>query len=357
MKSHRLSLYALVIALAISAVSGVVRAQAEPVIPPPPPIVEHAQAVAAPPAEFYRETLFVLSAGATLNTGNTRSFAANVGSRFTLKRDRHQLTLEGQFIYGLAALRDEGDVDGDGNINEFNDYDLNSRQLSGLARYDFFMTTDDALFASVGPRWDTFAGLDFRIQNQVGYMRNFFSVLDKHRGWGEIGYDLTYDNWTNGDDQTNHSVRAFLGYDNHINEMVTFLTGLEGLFNVERSDDVRVNWNAELTSKLVDAFQAGVRFTLRYDNEPVPGAEKLDTITTMNLLYAMDFEAKPAEEAEVDCDAQTAKAVSDAVARCRAVESVTAPEAPAPAVEDPAPQGDVPAEPPATDVPAADTAP
>ncbi len=299
------------------------------------PIAEHAQGITVPPAEFYRETLFVLSGGATLNTGNARSFAANVGSRFSLKRDRHQLTLEAQFIYGIASLRDENDADGDGNLNEFNDYDLNTRRLGGLARYDLFLTQDDAIFAAMAPLWDTFAGLDFRLQNQIGYMRNFFNVEGAHRGWGEIGYDLTYDNWTNGADQTNHSVRAFLGYDNHINEMVTFLTGVEGLFNVERSKDVRVAWSAQLTSKLMDSFQAGVRFALRYDNQPVPGAEKLDTITTMNLMYAMDFEEPVKEEPVADCEAQTAKAVSDAVARCKAVQPVVTPAPPV--AEEPAP--------------------
>lgn len=297
----------------------------------PEPLVEHAQHVAAVPDEFHRETLFALSAGATLNTGNTRSFAANVGSRFTLKRDRHQLTLDTQFIYGLASLRDQGDIDADGNVNEFNDYNLNTRRLSGLARYDFFMTPNDGLFVSTSPLWDTFAGLDLRLQNQVGYMRNFFNLEGKHRGWGEVGYDLTYDNWTNGQDQTNHSVRAFLGYDNHINEMVTFLTGVEGLFNVERSKDVRLLWNSELTSKLVAGFQAGVRFTLRYDNEPVPGAEKLDTITTLNLLYAMDFEAPSAAALEVDCEKQKAEAVKEAEARCKAVQPVVTPPPSVPA--------------------------
>ncbi|QQR89341.1 MAG: DUF481 domain-containing protein [Myxococcales bacterium] len=319
-------------------------AQAAPVVSE---AVHHSEAVQPVPEEFSRETLLNLAGGASLSTGNTRAFSANGGARFNLKRERHQLTAEAGIVYGLASLRDTADLDGDGNVSEFNKYQLNARNVTGRVRYDFFLTDDDAVFASFVPRWDTFAGLDLRLQNQVGYMRNFFRDDGNHRFWGELGYDVTYDNWTTaagGGDQVNHSARGFLGYDNHINEMVTFITGVEGLYNLERSTDWRINWNSELTSKLSDAFQTGVRFSLAYDHQPVPGAKSLDTTTTINLLYAMDFEAssKVVEEpaAVCDCEPQKAEAVNQALeaAKVQAAKEVAAAAAAAAAAAEKAAQ-------------------
>lgn len=258
------------------------QASAQPAV-----IEQHVEAVKADAFQADVTTLNA-SLGGAFNTGNTEAWQLNTGSQFDLVRGRHGVGLSMTFAYGRANVKDDA-------VDQLVD---TVRNLKARARYDFFLTPMDALFLASAYRWDTFAGLDTRAQGQVGYMRNFFKE-EKHRFWGELGYDLTYDNYDPdplidmmsgallpGDDIV-HSGRLFLGYDNQINEAVTFLTGVEGLLNVEDTDDLRVAWDNALRSSIGSGFQLELKFSLALDTQPVPGAEKVDTATIVNLIYTL----------------------------------------------------------------------
>lgn len=232
-------------------------------------------------------TTFNVSLGATVNTGNTEAWQVATGSKLDLIRGRHGLGMVMAFAYGRANLANDA-------VDSMVD---TVRNFNTRVRYDFFLTPMDALFAAGVYRWDTFTGLDLRAQGQLGYMRNFYKV-EKHRLWGEAGYDLTYDNYDpdplvaasgerlEGDDVV-HSARLFFGYDNQLNEAITFLTGVEGLLNVEEPDDLRVLWDSALRSALMEKLQLEVKFTLIADTVPVPGAKGVDTRTMINLIYTL----------------------------------------------------------------------
>jgi putative salt-induced outer membrane protein YdiY len=142
-------------------------------------------------------------------------------------------------------------------------------------------------------RWDTFAGLNPRIQAQAGYLRTFVKE-EGHRFWGEFGYDYTFDNFYLEDVEDEdvdpsrmiHSARVFLGYEARVNEMVGFLTGLELLVSVTDPEITRLNWETSLSTKLVENLSTELRFMLRYDNVPAPEREKLDTLTQLTLAYS-----------------------------------------------------------------------
>jgi len=262
----------------------------------PPEIEQHTEPVAAEP--FQEDVTTVnASVGGQLNTGNTEAWQLNAGSAFVLVRGRHGLALNMDFSYGRANVEDDTGPDGEP-IDEPVD---TVRNLRTKARYDFFLTPMDAIFTASAYRWDTFAGLDARVQGQLGYMRNLFRETD-HRLWAELGYDLTYDNYdpdpllSDPMDPMSpvltayeivHSARGFIGYDNKVNAALTFLTGLEALFNVEDTEDVRVNWDNALRSAISGSFQLEVKLSLQLDTQPVPGAEKLDTVTTLALIYTL----------------------------------------------------------------------
>lgn len=273
----------------------------EPVAEPAPAPVAPAPAVA--PVEQFKEkavstsdapaenqTTWTLSAGGILNTGNTRSIAASLASRFLVQRSRNMVSGDLQIAYGEASLRDDN--------GDFGPYQKNTENYNAQARYDRFLTDWDALFLAGRFRSDQFAGIDSRIQGQLGYLRELYKQLNQ-RLWGEVGYDLTLDNFhpdplldpdtgveLDGT-QTVHSARLFLGYDNHVTKTLTFLTGVEGLFDVEDRDNVRIQSITEISSDIADNLQFGLNFTLRFDNVPVAGAEKLDTLTTLNLIYSL----------------------------------------------------------------------
>lgn len=262
----------------------------------PAAVEQHTEHVVEEP---FQEDVTTLNAslGGQLNTGNTEAWQLNTGSAFVLVRGRHGLALNMDFSYGRANVADDLDENGEA-IDELVD---TIRNLRTKARYDFFITPMDALFLAGAYRWDTFAGLDARVQGQVGYMRNLFKETN-HRFWGELGYDITYDNYDPDPlladpadpmsevlpgDEVVHSVRGFIGYDNQINATLTFLTGLEALENVEDTDDFRLNWDNALRSSISGSFQLEMKFSLQFDNQPVPDKETLDTATTLTLIYTL----------------------------------------------------------------------
>ena len=275
-RTLRVALFALV-----GAVGATAQAQ-------PEAVVQHTE---APAAELFQEDVTSLKAslGGAFNTGNTEAWQLNTGSAFDLVRGRHGLGLTMDFAYGRANIADDGT---EAMIDTV-------RNLRARARYDFFFTPMDALFVAAVYRWDTFAGLDTRAQGQVGYLRYFYKA-EKHKFWGELGYDLTYDNYDPdplvdpedpaiilpGDDVV-HSVRVFLGYSNELNEQVTFNTGAAGLINVEDTDDFRLSWTNALRSSIGAGFQVELKFNLDLDTQPVPGAKKVDTTTIVSLLYTL----------------------------------------------------------------------
>ena len=111
-----------------------------------------------------------------------------------------------------------------------------------------------------------------RNQGQLGYLRYIF-VEEKHRLWGEVGYDLTSDNYRQLPDKPPppkktdvlHSARAFIGYDNKLNDAVTYLGGVEVLVNLTESKHTRVAWDNALRSSLAGALKLEVKFRLAYD--------------------------------------------------------------------------------------------
>lgn len=336
----------------------------------PVAVAQHSEAPPSPPP-VADQFILTLNAGATLNGGNTESYAANGGGRFTLIRHPHQLNAE---ILGTLGYAKVGGT---------NDVEQNAANVIGRLRYDLFLSRMDALFIAIQPRRDTFAGLDLRLQNQVGYLRNLYFPSESHRLWTELGYDLTFDNFAEiesvsvesnpsdlpapgenqeitrttrtivePDNEIVHSGRIFLGYSNLLHPAANLNLGVETLLDVEHGKNVRVNGTAELTSSLTERFKLGVQFRILFDNVPVsPELKKYDTITAIQLIYTYDSLAgKPAEapapaEPACDCTDEVLKAqAACASGQAPALEPVqpVVPEA-APAQDTPASEATTPA--------------
>jgi putative salt-induced outer membrane protein len=181
----------------------------------------------------------------------------------------------------------------------------NVQNFQGKARTERVFFTDWTAFLGVQGRNDKFQGLDLRLQIDpgIGY---YFINEPKHLLWAEIGYDYLHD--IRNDDaiivrdpmtmiptgappldktMSVHSGRLFLGYNNQINEAVTFNLGLEYLQGLSDTDIHRFNGDAKITSKLAGGFSLSTSFSVRYDNKPLPNKEKLDTVTALNLVYKL----------------------------------------------------------------------
>jgi putative salt-induced outer membrane protein len=157
-------------------------------------------------------------------------------------------------------------------------------------------------------RHDPFQGLDLRFNFDPG-VAAYALTNPKHRLWFEAGYDLQFDsrtddailakdengfivlddegNTSRAEDKTllNHAVRLYAGYSNNLSEKVSFNTGFEYLQSVVRAKRFRFVFDAGISTQLAERFSFVTTFTLRYENEPLPDVQKLDTITAVSLAY------------------------------------------------------------------------
>ncbi|MBL9101635.1 MAG: DUF481 domain-containing protein [Myxococcales bacterium] len=285
---------------------------------------------AVKPAEVTDATELEIGAGGMFNSGNARAVALTGTGRFRIRRKIHEFQAGLAGNYGrAAAAADQATRD-------------TVRNVQGRVRYDVFFHDRVSFFFMATVRHDPFLGLNARVRLDPGFA---FYILQqaKHRLWAEAGYDFQVDARrvlgqkddcliggetvvdgcyildvpnapapAEGMPDTRahvqdrrlitHSVRLFAGYANQLSDLVSFSTGLEyiqALAPLRTSDtdppkpgaavDPRlklwVNWDAALAVQIRKNLAFATTFTLRYDNAPLPGVRRLDTITAVNLVY------------------------------------------------------------------------
>lgn len=231
-----------------------------------------------------------IGAGGLAATGNSRLISLTTNGDFRLRRTDNQLSAAVAGNYGRTAVPG-------GSL------ETNVANLQARARYDRFFLTDWTAFLGVQARNDRFQGIDLRLQIDPGI--GYYFVNDpKQLLWVELGYDYLHDIRRNEDrivrdpaglatgqllDKTRsvHSGRLFLGYNNQLNDSVSFNAGVEYLQGLSDTSVHRLNGDAKLSSKIGEGFSLATSFSLRYDNQPLPGKEKVDTITSLNLVFKL----------------------------------------------------------------------
>jgi hypothetical protein len=268
------------------------QAPAAPTGAPPPeakPIVEGPKKPAdAPTIEDPLDgTTASVSMGGMLTTGNSRNIALSANGNVETRFGSNGLgaSLLGNYARGASqgeAVR------------------VTTENVQGRVRYDRYLTDPFAVFLLNTGRHDRFQGLDFRYNLDPGvkylFLREATNLL-----WGELGYDLQHD--IRRDDarlvtdasgnlvqldktQTDHSSRLFVGYKRGFNKEVTLAASVEYLQSFVDIDRARLNFDALLAAKLVGGLTFGFGFSARFDNLPLAGKAKLDTASTLSLVYA-----------------------------------------------------------------------
>lgn len=271
------------------------------------------------PAEPTDATEAEINAGGLFTSGNARAGAVTGGGRVRIRRKIHEFSAALVGNYAQAGIK-QADGSTKGQVTVGN--------VQGRARYDVFFRPKISFFTMVTARYDPFLGLKARLRIDPGFA---FFVLNspKHRLWFEVGYDFLLDvrkiaagadaaacppgtglvlDIPNADPTmpqcaarprvVTHSGRLFAGYSNLLSEHVTFATGIEYIQGLAPLRSVAaetdgglervkawVNWDVALTTSITKNFAFATTFTLRYDNAPLPGIKKLDTITSFNLVY------------------------------------------------------------------------
>jgi putative salt-induced outer membrane protein len=227
------------------------------------------------------------SAGGILNTGNANSAAITTTGTLGLHKKRHKLGVAIAGNYGASKVDDGKWKDTAGNVQ-------------GRLRYEVFWLKRAVAYMQSTARHDPFQGLDLRLNVGPG-LGYYFLAKDTHRLWAEAGYDFQLDlrrfedrvsvNADTGEfeilDRTayRHAARVYVGYINRLSDKVTFDTGLEYLQGLVDPAQIRLNWDVGLSTQLFDRLSLATTFTLRFDNDPLPGIKKVDTVTALSIVY------------------------------------------------------------------------
>jgi len=234
-----------------------------------------------------------LSAGGSAIGGNTTSYGLQVGGDFKFVNKPHMLTANAFYTYGHARVLIPADENVPGSVDTYHFVDT-AKNIVSRIKYDYFLSTYNSLFAAVGFRWDPFAGIERRNDFQVGYSR-YFLTDPKHLLWSELGYsvvDTIYQpidgNLPSQHSEVAHFARLFVGYENKLNDAVTFTGGAEGLLNLTRPEGSRLMLDAALRSALSSAFKVELKGRVLVDFQPiVEGAKRYDHLITASLLYTV----------------------------------------------------------------------
>lgn len=225
-------------------------------------------------------TEFSLSAGALLAAGNSKTAAGTSAARFRLRRDANQLKASAAVNYARSSSEPNTPMEETVDNSQTN------------VRYDRFLSESFTVFGSASTRRDRFQKIDLRLNLDPGFGYYLVNAA-KRQLWAELGYDYQYELRNNRavrEDgverkETSHNGRAFLGYDDKVNDRVAFTTGFEYIQGLEETKAYRLAWDVALTSNLSDSFSTAVTFSLQYNNQPLPDVEKTDATTAISLVY------------------------------------------------------------------------
>ncbi len=281
-------------------------------------------------------TAGAVNAGMQLATGNSQLLAVTGGGKIDLRRGHHGF---GAAILGNYAEAYAAPV-APATQGTWSD---TTRNLQGKLRYDFYFERDWSAFLQVTGTHDAFQATTFRLNIDPG-IKYLFINHEKTKLWAELGYDFEFDdNYvdSNGFEQagaggkvsdatsnlpimivqtnTMHSLRAFAGFRHAFSKEVTLSAGLEYLQGLGGSGDglpnlpagftdaevsrqkltltrSRVNFDALFAAHVAGGLSLGVGFTAKYNSNPLPGKQDVDTTTTLSLIYAFTSSNKDKKE-------------------------------------------------------------
>jgi putative salt-induced outer membrane protein len=236
-----------------------------------------------------------IQAGGLLAGGNSRLLALTGGGNFRYRREDNQFKAQLAGNFGRAA-KPPGT------------WETTVENVQGVGRYDRFFG-DVTLFFATQLRRDRFQGLDLRLQLDPGVGYYFINQADELL-WGELGYDLRFDvrrddsrvvKDTNGNvildangreqllDKTTvvHSSRLFLGYQKTLGTQVKFNAGIEYLQSIPDTELYRLNGEMALTAKIGKQLAVAMGVMTKYENQPLPGKQQLDTTSSVSLVYTL----------------------------------------------------------------------
>lgn len=159
----------------------------------------------------------------------------------------------------------------------------NAEAYSTELRGDYAHTARLYSFATAGWLQDEFSGIDQRFVYGLG---SGYKFLDgpKHFLIGEAGLTYTMEDYTDGTDSQYPGGRLFGQYDYKFSDANKFTQSLEFLPDFDDTQNWLLNSETALTAALNKTFSMKTSYLVKYDNEPVPGLTKTDSILSVALV-------------------------------------------------------------------------
>lgn len=205
-----------------------------------------------------------------LNSGNAVNQTIGGNALVSVKRGMNQVSWNGSGAYGRAKDNATGVTS------------TNTENWQTQLRYDRFLSNRVSLFTLAHMRHDAPAGFDLNYGGAAG-VAHILVKTDPTMFKYELGFDVTRQKFVTLVKETAYSARLFLQFTHKFTETAFLGQDMENLFNVQDSQDYRINSLTSLNFKLTQkvAFQAG--YAIRFDNQPVAGFKKVDTTTQFGL--------------------------------------------------------------------------
>jgi putative salt-induced outer membrane protein YdiY len=219
--------------------------------------------------EFRHET----RAGAIFTTGNTESLSAT-GNSFTLYRVKR---FENKWRLGFYFNRVDENVANPGVVGTIANY------IYGFYRLDYYFLPRTTCFVGGGGYSDEIKGIDVAANAFAG-VSHYWLRSPTYSLNTALGYDFTHeDRLAPAPSVDIHAILFSLNYQQQFKSYLGFSQGVVLLENGGNGRDLRVNSDTELKVVLTNHFGLIFGFHLRFDNVPVPGFKKLDTISDVSL--------------------------------------------------------------------------
>jgi hypothetical protein len=314
----------LLILLALTASGTAARAQSNPTFTFAKPEEAKVETHQPPPVEWKAQ----VKGGVMLTSGNSQTTNGTVAAIASRKQGNNKLALEGAAAYGRSSVIAPVYVDPAAAMPQIVAFDrtdvVTTNNWLVKGRYDRFFTTNNSAYGSAQAAADKIAGKSFFGGGQVGYSRQLYKS-PLHTAVAEIGYDFSYERYVQSPGKTLdpvaiHSARLFAGETLKLTPETGLNASLEAFLNLNREGkavnasnggtgvdpfhDTRLVGKLGATTTLLKKLSIGFGFTVRYDQNPAPlpipsgalsgssffpgfqpFAEKVDTLTELNLIY------------------------------------------------------------------------
>ncbi len=221
-----------------------------------------------PPSVKYSGSI---TAGGSLNQGNTERASFNSAARFFATGERNRLFLEGRFNYGESSnVRDE-------------------QNWLARGKYDLFFEKKWYAYVNTLLESDDFQDLNLRTTAGLGVGHQFFDT-ERTKLFVEVGPSYVNEDFAEADDNDYAAARGSIGFEfDIVPKKIRFFHLSEAYYSLTESDTWFLLTEQGLRFTLVGSLFANLEFDYDYNNKPAPGNEKSDYAYIIGLGYDFDF--------------------------------------------------------------------